>query len=149
MSLIALAAWIITAAFGLYLLTIWLIEYDKDFQAVTATRLPPAVLAVHVMVAGGGLLVWVGYLIVDSGGLAWAAVAALGLAATLGLVMAARWLGVYRAGRAAARAGQPAYAADLGPPERSFPLAVVIAHGAVAVTTLTLVLLTAAGIGSS
>ena len=30
MSLIALATWIATAGAGLYLLSIWLIEYDKD-----------------------------------------------------------------------------------------------------------------------
>jgi hypothetical protein len=70
------------------------------------------------------------------------------LVATLGLVVAARWLGVYRAGRAAARTRQLVYA-DPGPPERHFPAPVVIAHGAVAVTTLTLVPLTAAGVGGS
>lgn len=168
MSLLALVAWIITASGGLYLLSIWLIEYDKDFHAVAATRLPPAVLAGHVMLAGGGLLVWIGYLILDSDRLAWTAVAALGLAATLGIVMAVRWVGVYRAGRAAARARQLAPhlrlvseenrngpvavlapAADLGPPERNFPLPVVIAHGAFAAVTITLVLLTAFGVGGS
>jgi manganese efflux pump family protein len=175
-SLLALIAWIITAGGGLYLLSIWLIEYDKDFHSVAATRLPPAVLASHVMLAGGGLLVWAGYLILDSDRLAWTAVAALGLAATLGLVMAVRWLGVYRAGRAAARArrlephltlvggqsrvgrgnqagdgrvGVLAPSFDFGPPERNFPLPVVIAHGAFAAVTITLVLLTALGVGGS
>jgi hypothetical protein len=167
MSLFALATWIVAAAGGLYLLSIWLIEYDKDFHAVTATRLPPVVLAGHVLLAGGGLAVWIGYLILDSGQLAWTAVAALVLAATLGLVMAVRWIGVYRAGRAAAairKARQASHLAlgsgpvavavleqraDLGPPERNFPLPVVIAHGAFAVATITLVLLTALGVGGS
>ena len=149
MSLLALIAWIITASGGLYLLSIWLIEYDKDFHAVAATRLPPAVLASHVTLAGGGLLVWAGYLILDSDRLAWTAVAALVFAATLGLVMAARWVGVYRAGRVAAGAQHSVSAADAGPPERNFPLPVVIAHGAFAVTTLALVLLTALGVGGS
>jgi hypothetical protein len=40
-------------------------------------------------------------------------------------------------------------APDAGPPERNFPLAVVIAHGAFAAATLTLVLLTALGVGGS
>jgi hypothetical protein len=149
MSVTALIAWIITAGFGLYLLSIWLIEYDNDFNAVAATRLPPPVLAGHVTAAGGGLLVWAGYLIWNSFRLAWIAVAALGLAATLGLVMAVRWVGVYRAGRAAARNRPVAPNAVLGPPERSFPLPVVIVHGAFAVTTLTLVVLTAFGAGRS
>ncbi len=137
------------AGLGLYLLSIWLIEYDKDFHAVAATRLPRAVLAGHVMLAGGGLLVWISYLILDSSRLAWTAVLVLALAATLGLVMGARWVGVYRDERAAARARHTAFAVDLGPPERNFPLPVVIAHGAFAVTTITLVLLTAFGVGGS
>lgn len=109
--------WIITGGGGLYLLSIWLIEYDKDFHSV----------------------------------------------------MAMRWLGVYRAARAAARArrsvphltlvggkgwgsgdgrvGVLASSLDLGPPERNFPLPVVIAHGAFAAVTITLVLLTALGVG--
>ena len=33
MSLAALLTWIITAGAGLYLLTIWLIEYDGEFQS--------------------------------------------------------------------------------------------------------------------
>jgi manganese efflux pump family protein len=170
-SLLALIAWIITAGGGMYLLSIWLIEYDKDFHAVTATRLPPAVLAGHVTLAGGGLLVWAGYLILDSDRLAWIAVAALALAATLGTVMAVRWVGVYRAARAAAwarrltphlrlvseegrissdsRVALLAPPVDLGPPERNFPLPVVIAHGAFAAVTITLVLLTALGVGGS
>jgi len=174
MSLLALTAWIITAGVGLYLLSIWLIEYDKDFHSVAATRLPPAVLASHVTLAFGGLLVWAGYLIFDSDQLAWTAAAAMMLGATLGTVMAVRWFGVYRAQREAARAARPAAhltlvsgespvsphsrdsrvavfapAAHLGPPERNFPLPVVIAHGTFAAITIALVLLTAFGVGGS
>ena len=164
MSLIALALWITTAGGGLYLLSIWLIEYDKDFQSVAATRLPPAVLGSQVLLAGGGLRVWVGYLIFDQERLAWTAVVALCLAATLGTTMAVRWVGVYRASRAIRRnqaevpmplvsgPGGVAVAGPSvpeGPPERNFPLPVVIAHGAFAVATLTVVLLTALGVGGS
>ena len=167
MSLIALATWIVTAAGGLYLLSIWLIEYDKEFQSVAATRLPPAVLTSHVLFAITGLVAWIGYLIFDQDRLAWTAVVAVLFAATLGTTMAIRWVGVYRAGRASKRRqaelaearltavggrGQVAtleHAAELGPPERNFPLPVVIAHGAFAAATITLVLLTAFGVGGS
>jgi hypothetical protein len=167
MSLIALVTWIVTAAGGLYLLSIWLIEYDKEFQSVAATRLPPAVLTAHVLCAGGGLLAWIGYLIFDQDRLAWTAVVAVVTAATLGTTMAIRWVGVYRAGRASKRrqaelaavsltvvggAGPVAtleHAPDIGPPERNFPLPVVVAHGAFAAVTITLVLLTALGVGGS
>jgi hypothetical protein len=260
-ALIALITWIMAAGGGLYLLSIWLIEYDKEFQASAATRLPPVVLGSHVLLAGGGLIVWAGYLVFDVDGLTWVALGALGGAAALGTVMAIRWVGVYRAGRAAAierleaaiwalaeeryrpsppdwivgwdpaverdlaernglpngrgavngsgavsgagvfggsgvvgRAGDVGGASDVGsagaagrtgnargagaagrtggvrgagaiggcsrvavlnrpfevgPPERNFPLPVVIAHGFFALVTITLVLLTAVGVGGS
>jgi hypothetical protein len=215
MGVVALVLWITTAGFGLYLLSIWLIEYDKDFQAEAATRLPPVALVCHVMFAVGGLIVWGAYLFFDKDGLTWVAAAALAMAATLGLFMASRWIGVHRAERAhragqAALAGrslasresapsaqgdrfdpaglgagfvEPAYlrpglsgagsrfpgqaAADLGrnepgrngrgrgragrsetgPPERNFPLPVVVGHGLFAFATITLVLLVAFGVG--
>jgi hypothetical protein len=159
MSLIALLAWITTAAGGMYLLSIWLIEYDRDFHAVAATRLPPVVLATHVLLAGGGLLIWADYLVFDQDYVAWLAVAAILAAATFGVVMAVRWIGVYRTGRArsqqlvvASQGGRVAVLerpGQVGPPERNFPLLVVIAHGVFAALTITLVLLTAFGIGGS
>ena len=167
MSVFALVTWITAAAGGLYLLSIWLIEYDKEFQSVAATRLPPPVLAGHVLLALGGLAVWIAYLIYDVDRLVWAALVALLLAATLGIVMAVRWVAVYRAGRAAARERQARQARhlalvsgrarvavleqtdELGPTERNFPLPVVIAHGLFAAATITLVLLTALGVRGS
>jgi len=167
LSLIALLTWIVTAGVGLYLLSIWLIEYDREFQSVAATRLPPAVLTSHVVLALGGLFVWIGYVIVDQERLAWIAAGAVLLAATLGTFMATRWLGVYRATRSARRSlaelkagrlslvGGPGdistleLARDLGPPERNFPLPAVIAHGVFAAATLTLVVLTVLGVFGS
>ena len=159
MSVVGLITWILAAGFGLYLLAIWLIEYDKDFQSVTATRLPPSVLVSHVVAAAGGLVLWIAFLILDDGTLAWYSVIALVLAAALGLTMAIRWISVYRAKRASDRVGLTSLTvpdaggghssrlAAEGPPERNFPLTVVITHGLFAVTTLTLVLLTALGAG--
>jgi hypothetical protein len=167
MSLFALITWIMTAGGGLYLLSIWLIEYDKDFQSAAATRLPPVVLSSHVLLAFGGLIVWAGYLVFDIDGLTWVAVGALGGAASLGAVMAIRWVGVYRAGRAADIERQVAERVALAvgdaqgqvavverpltlePPERNFPLPVVVAHGFFALITITLVVLTACGVGGS
>jgi hypothetical protein len=40
---------------GLYLLTIGLIEYDHEFQAGAATRLPVPVIAAHALLAIIGL----------------------------------------------------------------------------------------------
>jgi len=162
MSVIGLIMWILTAGFGLYLLVIWTIEYDKDFHSVAATRLPPPVLAGHALAASGGMTLWIAYLIWGYHRLAWYSVIALVLAATLGLTMAIRWISVYRAkrvsdrlamtGRSAPPVVARSYSSRLdaeGPPERNFPLPVVIIHGAFAVTTLTLVLLTTFGLGGS
>jgi hypothetical protein len=146
MTLLALLAWITTASAGLYLLSIWLIEYDKDFHAAAETRLPRPVLIAHVALAFGGLLVWAGYL------------AAVVGAASLGTVMAIRWVGVYRAHKARAdlavvwQQGRIAVldnSSPAGPPERSFPLSVVVAHGALATVTIVIVLLVTLGVGGS
>jgi hypothetical protein len=163
MSLFALVTWIMTAGGGLYLLAIWLIEYDKEFQAVAATRLPPPLLAAHVALAGGSLLLWIYYLFYDDDDLAWVSAIGLTMAAVLGVMMAIRWVSVYRAKRTSIRLDRlarvwpgggvavldrPVQTVE-GPPERNFPLPVVIAHGTFAAATLTLVLLTAFGVGGS
>ena len=178
----ALITWIITAGGGLYLLTIWLIEYDHEFQSAAETRLPVPVISAHALLAIGGLAVWATYLITDTPTLAWAAALDLGVVAVLGLTMAARWIVVYRTHEApagtrgapvpaAARAGAGyaggstgyagggtsyagAAAGDVSPriavpPERHFPLPVVIGHGIFAAATIILVLLTALKVGGS
>ena len=143
MSLVALLTWIVTAGAGLYLLTIWLIEYDREFQSAAATRLPVPVISAHALLAVAGLVVWGVYLITDTPRLALAAAATLVVVAALGLTMAVRWFGVYRAhDSAAVRGHRPGITV---PPERNFPLPVVIGHGLFAVATLVLVVVTAAG----
>ena len=181
MPVIALITWIVTALGGLYLLAIWLIEYDPDFQRAAATRLPVPVVSGHVLFAVGGLVVWLLYLITDKDIFAWSTIAILAFVATFGLTMAVRWIGVYRAGpirapaplmtvpppgaadqrgawsptdswaaSAAGSAGRQARPGELAvPPERHFPVSVVIAHGVFAVTTIVLVLLTVLGVGGS
>jgi manganese efflux pump family protein len=160
MSVLGLITWILAAGFGVYLLSIWLFGYDKDLRFAAATRLPPPVLAGHVMAAGGALVLWIAYLIWDNDRLAWFGVAILVVAAVLGLVMSFRWISVYRAKRASGRVvmtGPTAPAAGVyasreaadWPPERDFPLPAVIIHGVFAVTTLTFFLLTAIAAGGS
>lgn len=176
MSALALLAWSVTALAGLYLLAIWLIEYDPEFQHAAATRLPVLVVCGHVLFAVCGLLCWVIYLITDKAIFCWGSTAALVIIATLGFTMAIRWIGVYRAGRhqaLAARFAAAPVSAELWtapggltytpgwsngqarpgelavPPERHFPVSVVIAHGIFAVTTVVLVVLTTLGVGGS
>lgn len=148
MSVIALGTWIIAALGGLFLLAIWLIEYDPEFQRAAATRLPVPVLAAHALLAVTGLVIWVLYLVADSERLAELAAGVLLVVALLGLTMAARWVSVYRAHPARANPDAGVVQVTV-PPERNFPLPVVIGHGVFAVTTLVLVLWTALGIGGS
>jgi hypothetical protein len=143
MPLAALFTWIVTASAGLYLLTIWLIEYDREFQSAAATRLPVPVISAHALLAVAGLVVWAGYLITDTPRLAYAAALTLVLVAALGLTMAVRWIKVYRAHDAAAVRGTAGGIA--APPERNFPLSVVIGHGIFAAATIVLVVVTAVG----
>jgi hypothetical protein len=168
MSFFALATWVTAGGLGLYLLSIWLIEYDREYQAAVATRLPPAVLASHVLIAVGGLIVWSAYLIYDDNNLAWTALAALCMAATLGLTMAFRWYSVYKATREqrqvarlmlvssdgtltsdGTEAEMPKRFATEGPPERLFPLPVVLAHGFFAFLTIGVVALSVMGVSGS
>jgi hypothetical protein len=156
MALVALVAWLCTVSIGLYLLAIWLIEYDREFQSAAATRLPVAVIGTHVLLAFGGLAVWALYLITDAEKLAWAAAATLGVVVTLGLTMAARWIGVRRAHGPpqpvpALVGGRPGSGISRVPvpPERHFPAPVVVIHGIFAGATILLVLLTALRAGGS
>jgi hypothetical protein len=153
MPVLALIAWIITALGGLYLLAIWLIEYDPDFQRAAATRLPVPVISGHVLFALGGLALWLMYLITDKDVFAWGTIAVLAFVATFGLTMAVRWIGVYRAGpvqdSAPAMPMSQGSAALAVPPERHFPVSVVIGHGIFATATIILVVLTILGVGGS
>jgi hypothetical protein len=137
MSTVALFTWMATVALGLILLIIWLMEYDHDFQSTAATRLPAPVISTHALFGIGGLVLWGFYLATDSDPLAWTSVADLGVVATLGTVMAARWIGVYRS--YAAPGSMPASVVAV-PPERHFPRPVILIHGIMAIVTISLVI---------
>ena len=136
MSAAALFTWMATILAGLVLLVIWLMEYDRDFQSGAATRLPVPVISGHALLGVGGLMVWGFYLVTDNDPLAYATVADLGVVAVLGLIMAARWVAVYRA---YAAPGASVTRVTAVPPERHFPRPVILIHGILAVATLGLV----------
>src|SRR5215468_8140139 len=104
MVVIALISWIVTVCAGLYLLAIWLIEYDISAPGGAVSRLPRTIISGHGLLASSGLLVWIGYLLVDRDMLAWIALATLGAVVLLGLTMLGRWIVVRRALGAALRA---------------------------------------------
>jgi hypothetical protein len=142
MNIAALLVWLFTVFGGLILLMIWIIEYDSEFQSAAATRLPVPVISAHALLAMAGLILWLSYILLDQERLAWASVAVLGAVAILGLVMASRWVRVYRT---FARPGPSLASKRTVPPERNFPVPVVIGHGLLAAVTIALVLFTTIG----
>jgi len=158
MSFAAVITWFITICFGLLLLGIWLVEYDRDGRRGGASRLPVPVISGHALLAVVGVPIWLVYIVTDERKLAWAATFILVGVALLGLTMIIRWIGVYRAYRAVAESAAVTVTTAFGvssapalasPPERNFPVAVVVCHGVFAVATVILVLLTTLGVFSS
>lgn len=137
MGLASLATWILAALLGSYLFATW-IAYGglRPRAGDRASRFAPRLIFSHVGLAVFGLAVWIGYLVVRTTVLAWAALTVLVLVAALGSTMFGLWL---RGDRSRGRhALGPRHAA-----EDHFPPPAVLAHGAFAVTTVVLVLITA------
>ncbi|MFF9277068.1 hypothetical protein [Streptomyces griseosporeus] len=144
MDIAALIAWVVTALGGFYLLGTWIQRGGIRQQQSGTSHLPPPVIFGHFALAAIGLVVWIVYVVADKDALAWTAFGLLLPVALLGFAMLARWIPVHRERAAAASGVEGAV-----PAERHFPVAVVVAHGLLAVVTLVLVLLTALGIGGS
>jgi hypothetical protein len=156
MDIAALIAWLVTAASGLYVLRNWMSHGGSlrpRSDATGASGSPPAVIVGHFGLATAGLVIWIAYLVAGWNALAWIAVAALLPVAGLG--MAALAIGLPASATATSTGAPdpaPASAAAGGVgvlparrvKRRLSPL-LVVAHGALAVTTITLVLLAAIG----
>jgi manganese efflux pump family protein len=143
MAIVALITWLITAGFGSWMLAVW-VRRGGLSRGTTApeSHLPAARVFSHFGLAAVGLIIWIAYLAVESATLAWIAFADLVLVALLGGVLVARWSKDRRGRTGAVRAAS----SDLA--EQHFPVVAVALHGVFAVTTLVLVLLTAAGVGA-
>ena len=162
MAVAALVAWLLTAGLGLYMFAIWLIEDDGSIDGKSYRRLRAPVVFGHAGLAVIGLCVWIISIYVHMNSLSWVTLLILALVATLGVFMFTRWIPVHRmysesadlparqaAGMAQGRAGpglyeaggRPIHQLEPMPPERNFPLPVVLLHGVLAVTTVTLVVI--------
>ena len=141
----ALITWVLTAGGGFVLLSIWLMRGGmRQQQEAGSNRIRPPLILSHFLLAAGGLVVWIIYLVADKDVLAWIAFAILAVVAVLGWTMFAIWLR-----RRQARTGVAETAAPGAPAEQHFPVSIVGLHGVLAVTTVVLVLLTALGVGGS
>ncbi len=141
MHIAALITWLITALGGFYLLGTWIAK--GALRSRVSSHLPAPVLFGHFLLAAVGLVVWIVYMAVGKTPLAWTAFGLLVPVALLGLAMFARWLPTVRADRAVPVGGPGTPGAAIEAPERHFPIPVVLAHGAFAMTTVILVLIAA------
>jgi hypothetical protein len=132
MSWAALITWIVTAGGGFVLLAIWL--KHGGMQQRESGRIRPALILTHFALAATGLVLWIVYVANDSSTVAWIAFVLLLVVALIGFTMFGIWASRSRKDQAAA--------------EHRFPVSIVGLHGLVAATTLVLVLLAAAGVGS-
>jgi hypothetical protein len=139
LDLAALAAWVLTAAAGVYLLAGWLVTWLARLVRRRRRRRADAATAFtvsHFGLAMTGLGVWIGFVATDLAVLAWVALGMVVLIAGLGMgVLSAALPGPARAG---AGAGPGASRARI-------PVIVVAAHGMFATLTILLVLLAAIG----
>ncbi len=129
----ALILWVLTAGGGFVLLLIWLRNGGMSQRG--GGRIRPAVILTHFALAATGLVLWIVYVANDSSTLAWIAFVLLLVVALIGFAMLGLWLS-QRNRR------------DTAPPEQRFPVPIVGLHGLLAATTLVLVFLAAAGVGS-
>jgi manganese efflux pump family protein len=139
----ALITWVLTAGGGFVLFAIWLSRGGMRQTAEGGNWIRPPLIMSHFLLAAAGLVLWIVYLVNDSTTLAWIAFGALLVVALLGFTMFAIWL------QQRPQRGALAEVTPSTPAEQHFPVAVVGLHGALAATTLVLVLLTAIGVGGS
>ncbi|HVC86711.1 MAG TPA: hypothetical protein VNC40_04700 [Gaiellaceae bacterium] len=129
----ALIAWVVTAGGGFVLLAIWLRNGGMNQQ--DGGRIRAARILSHFALAAVGLVLWIVYVASGSTTVAWLAFALLAVVALIGFSMLFIWLAQRKSREVAAA-------------EQRFPVAIVGLHGVLAATTLVLVFLAAAGIGS-
>ena len=129
----ALITWVLTAAGGFVLLVVWLKNGGMNQQ--DGGRIRSARILTHFALAAIGLVLWIVFVASGSSALAWIAFALLLVVALIGFSMLAIWL--------AQRSRSEVAAA-----EQRFPVAIVGLHGVLAATTLVLVFLAAAGVGT-
>jgi hypothetical protein len=160
----ALATWVVTAAFGISLFVTWLARgglTQHPSARWLSVRLPPPYFPAplvfsHVLLATGGLVVWIAHLLLGSTDLAWVALFMLLPVALLGFSMFGRWLGsrrlrvarlpAPRSPAAVSNPRRPRRPASGTLPESRLPVILVACHGVFGATTIVLALAAAVGL---
>jgi hypothetical protein len=155
LGLVALCTWLITLGLGLRMgwrmITGWITGGRRRRSPAGHSRHPPALNLAHFSLASAGLLTWIGYLITDVTGVAWAACALLlpvvGLGMTLVFLSPAAGPAVSETARAAP--GRTPGVRVRGDQRRARrpPVLTVAAHVVFATATVLFAFLTAVGAG--
>jgi len=161
----ALLTWVITAGFGLSLFATWLARGGLTQHSRSrwlTVRLPPPYFPAplvfsHVLLATGGLGIWIAHLLLHSLVAAWGALLMLLPVAIFGFSMFGRWLGSRRLRVAALPL--PGHISPMSGPlrpralprslvlaESRLPALLVACHGVFGAMTIALVLAAATGL---
>lgn len=152
MKWVSLVAWLATAGVGIAMAALWL-ERGGTRQGRQPHSVHFSRLGTHAALAVSGLLVYVAYLVTDARGVAWAAFGVLVFVGVLGATAFRIWqrrrLGFVKATHDDWNWPAEAMASGEGiPAEQHLPASVVVLHGLLAIATVVLVFLTAAGVGN-
>ena len=131
MALVVLFVWLVTAGLGSYLGTVWIRHGGLRQRRAGVTRLPVWLVLGHVALAAIGLTGWLLFVLGHAEASAWATLAVVLVVASLGFMLLFRWL---------PSSGRHAHAETTA--ERHFPITAVLAHGACAVLTVVLIMVT-------
>jgi hypothetical protein len=86
-----LICWLVTASLGSFMLHTWLARGGLHSERAKVGGLPPQLIFGHAAAALTGLLVWAAFLVSGARPLAWAAIALLMVAVSLGLCTVTLW----------------------------------------------------------
>ncbi len=134
LSVAALAAWLVTAAAGSYLLAGWLAdgEFRRRLRRLRSAGVVAVTVFSHFGLALAGLVIWIAFMVTGAPVLAWLAAGVI--------------IGVAGLGMGVLSAALPDPARGTAPRAR-LPVTVIALHGILATTTILLVLLAAIGAG--
>ena len=146
--LAALAAWVVTAAAGAYLLAGWLTGQRWRGRRIQVAGVPAPVVLGHAGLAVAGLGVWVAFTVTPRPTLGWIDVGLTWVIAGLGMATLVSALPEQRAGTDADHGAANQSADTAVTPHRSrVPVLTIALHGVLATATILLVLLAVIGVG--
>jgi hypothetical protein len=150
----ALGAWVVTVAAGARLAAGWLAGGGLRRGYRRAAGVPRLVIAGHLALAVAGLGIWIGFVATGAAALAWVAVGVILSVAGLGMATLVGGLPEPAASSARPVAvggvvshGLPAEPGTEAPALAGRPVIMIVVHGALAASTILLVVLAAAGAG--